>query len=100
MSLTLACNTQRIEIIVMKRRKLPTLLRMLLILACASNLHAQDEKKKPDDPTAELQRRYDEAIAKPYVKAGGWVLDYDVARERAIKEGKLIFAYFSRSYAP
>ena len=46
-----------------------------------------------------LQKKYEEQIAKPFVAHGGWVVDYDEARERAAKEKKLIFAYFARSYA-
>lgn len=51
------------------------------------------------EPDPELQRKLDEKLAKPFVAAGGWIADYDLARERAQKEGKLIFAYFTRSYA-
>ncbi|MDJ0975740.1 MAG: hypothetical protein QNJ98_14865 [Planctomycetota bacterium] len=51
------------------------------------------------DPDAENQAKYEEKIAKPFVAHGAWVLDYDEARERAAKEQKLIFAYFTRSYA-
>jgi len=28
-----------------------------------------------------------------------WVMDYDKAREQAKKDGKLLFTYFTRSYA-
>ncbi len=47
----------------------------------------------------ELQAKYEEKIAKPFVKHGGWMMDYDAAREKAKEENKLIFAYFTRSYA-
>ncbi|MDJ0972961.1 MAG: hypothetical protein QNJ98_00700 [Planctomycetota bacterium] len=50
-------------------------------------------------PEAELQKKYEEKIAKPFVAHGGWSVDYDEARERAAKEQKLIFTYFTRSYA-
>ena len=39
-------------------------------------------------------------LQKEFVSYGGWITDYDKARELARKEGKMIFAYFSRSYAP
>lgn len=38
-------------------------------------------------------------LAKEFIAFGGWITDYDEARARAAKEGKLIFAYFTRSYA-
>ncbi len=47
-----------------------------------------------------LQRNFEKAMSADFIPHGGWVTDYDVARERAKKEGKLIFAFFSRSYAP
>lgn len=46
------------------------------------------------------KKSYEEALSADFITHGGWVTDYDVARERAAKEGKLIFAFFSRSYAP
>jgi hypothetical protein len=49
---------------------------------------------------AELQARYEKKLQKEFISHGGWMTDYDEARERAQKEGKMIFAYFSRSYAP
>ena len=61
----------------------------------AAGLTAQREKPSPET----LQRKYDEEIALPFIAKGGWILDYDDARRRAREEGKLIFAYFSRSYA-
>ncbi|MEO0480288.1 MAG: hypothetical protein AAF196_12475 [Planctomycetota bacterium] len=30
----------------------------------------------------------------------GWVTDYSKAREMAAESGKMIFVYFTRSYAP
>ena len=51
-------------------------------------------------PTPEqLEERYREELASPFVARGNWVTDYDLARQRARDEGRLIFAYFSRSYA-
>ena len=39
-------------------------------------------------------------MAKPFIANAAWETDYDKARERAAADGKLIFAYFTRSYAP
>jgi len=40
-----------------------------------------------------------EKMAKPVFKLAAWTFDYDAARARAEKEGKLLFVYFTRSYA-
>lgn len=62
---------------------------------------AQGKRKRRAPPTTEqLKQRYEEALKDPFIAKGKWVLDYDEARARAKREGKLIFAYFSRSYAP
>lgn len=71
-----------------------TLLTPLLALgALAGGAAAQVDQ-------AELQERYEKKLQKEFVSYGGWITDYDEARELARKEGKMIFAYFSRSYAP
>ncbi|MBK8979675.1 MAG: hypothetical protein IPM29_27565 [Planctomycetes bacterium] len=64
-------------------------------LACAVAAPAQRPQPTPE----ELQKKYDEELALPFVQKGNWIVDYDEARARARREGKLIFAYFSRSYA-
>jgi hypothetical protein len=55
----------------------------------------QGQQKSQDELVAERDKK----LAKEFLKAGGWVTDYDKAREEAKKSGKLMFAYFSRSYA-
>ena len=47
-----------------------------------------------------LKEKLEKKLAEPFLKNGKWYTDYDVAREEAKKNGKLIFAYFTRSYAP
>ena len=49
---------------------------------------------------AELAERRDAKLAEAWVSQADWETDFATARERAKKEGKMIFAYFSRSYAP
>ena len=39
-------------------------------------------------------------LAKPFAKNVAWETDYDAALLRAKEDGKTIFAYFTRSYAP
>ena len=47
----------------------------------------------------QLKQRYDAKLAKAFVTSAPWITDYDKAREEAKKSGKLIFVYFTRSYA-
>ena len=54
-------------------------------------------------PTARSQSNEEKLQSKlnePWVKKANWITDYDLARQKAKQEGKHIFAYFSRSYAP
>ena len=41
----------------------------------------------------------EEKLAKEVFKKAPWMFDFDKARETAKNEGKLIFTYFTRSYA-
>ena len=68
-----------------------TILTAAVVVAAAGTAFADD---------AELQDKYEKKIAKQFVADGGWVLDYDEARQRAKAEDKLIFIYFTRSYSP
>ena len=55
-----------------------------------------------DEPQSEpsLAEKRDAKLKDAWLaKKADWTHDYDQARERAQKEGKLIFAYFTRSYA-
>lgn len=62
---------------------------LLAPLLCSQQQYDQDQMK------ANLEAK----LAKSFIPAGGWITDYDVARARAAKENKVIFAYFTRSYA-
>jgi hypothetical protein len=64
----------------------------ILPLVVALLLGAPSEK--------ELTARRDKLLAEPWVKANAWVKDYDEALAAAKKEGKPVFAYFTRSYSP
>jgi len=68
---------------------------LLAALCCGTTAHAQ--RNKPT--TEELQAKYEEELHSPFIAKGNWILDYDEAQQRAKAEGKLILAYFSRSYA-
>jgi hypothetical protein len=48
----------------------------------------------------DFEANLEKKMAKEFLKNAAWETDYDKARERAAADGKLIFAYFTRSYAP
>jgi len=54
---------------------------------------------RPKQTPEELTKRYEKMLESPWIAKGHWIVDYDEARARAKREGKLIFVYFSRSYA-
>lgn len=64
----------------------------LLLVVLSSSAFAQDP--------AALQEKLDQKLAKEFVKNAAWEQDYDKAKAAAAKDGKVIFAYFTRSYAP
>lgn len=52
------------------------------------------------EPTQEeLQKKFDEKLAKPFMSHAKWTVDYDAVRARAKAEKKLVLAYFTRSYS-
>lgn len=57
---------------------------------------AQDDEARQ----VELQKKFDRKMEKPFIAHGKWLTDYDQARKLAKQEGKLLFVYFTRSYAP
>jgi hypothetical protein len=51
-------------------------------------------------PQGDLKKLYEEKLTHEFIRFGGWVTDYDEARATAKRENKVLFVYFSRSYAP
>ncbi len=47
-----------------------------------------------------LERRKVAKLAEPWLKNARWELSFAAAKERAAREQRVIFAYFTRSYAP
>ena len=47
----------------------------------------------------DLQAKKDAKMQEAWFKAAPWTADYDEARKLAAESGKVIFAYFTRSYA-
>lgn len=70
------------------------------LLLLAPLLLAAQQTQQPQGPSQEdLKANFEAKLAKPFVAAGGWITDYDEARALAAKEKKVIFVYFTRSYA-
>ncbi|MEZ5963551.1 MAG: hypothetical protein R3F56_06865 [Planctomycetota bacterium] len=66
---------------------------LLATLALSASLLAQQKSQE------ELIKLRDEKLAKAVFTLADWHTDYDAVRAEAKKTGKLIFAYFTRSYA-
>ena len=64
----------------------------ILILALSGAAYAQSD--------GELAEKLAEKMKKPFVSRIAWETDWGKARERADKEGKLVFGYFTRSFKP
>lgn len=62
---------------------------------------ARIQQPEPSDRAQdqELIERRDEKLAGEWISLAPWKTDYDAARAEAKRSGKLIFAYFTRSYA-
>jgi hypothetical protein len=74
-----------------------TTLAVLGLLAAA--LPAQTKTKAQGPNQEQLQTQRAEKLAKEVFKKAPWTFDYDKARAEAKQSGKLILAYFTRSYA-
>lgn len=61
-------------------------------LAAPNSLAAQDQEQLIANRAKKLESRF--------LEKADWFTDYDQARAEASKTGKMIFAYFGRSYAP
>ncbi len=56
------------------------------------------QRQAPD--IAELQKLYQKKVSEAWLKNAGWSLSWEDTLKRAGKEGKPVFAYFTRSYSP
>jgi hypothetical protein len=75
-------------------RTLACLITATACVASSPALLAQDSS--PEELVAKLE----EKLAKPFVAEGPWMLDYEAALAQASAEDKLLFVYYTRSYAP
>jgi hypothetical protein len=69
----------------------------IALAALLATLLPAQNRSQPDQDTLKQQRT--EKLAKEVFKKAAWVADYDAARAQAKKENKLLFTYFTRSYA-
>jgi hypothetical protein len=49
----------------------------------------------PDD----YQAKYEAKLELDFIEYGGWITDFDEAMAKAKREDKVLFTYFTRSYA-
>ena len=47
-----------------------------------------------------MEEKRDKKLQLPFLKKAPWTTDYDQALAASKKDGKPIFAYFTRSYSP
>ena len=47
-----------------------------------------------------LEEKLQAKLQEPFVSNAEWQTDFDAAKKKAADEGKVIFAYFTRSYQP
>ena len=73
---------------------------IMAILVAGTALMGAAQASQASGQQGKYKKNYEKALKAEFVEFGGWITDYDEARVRAEKEGKLIFAFFSRSYAP
>ena len=77
----------------MRRTFLPAVVSILLGTGFAADLVAQQDQ-------ADLAKLRDKKLKSSFLKKAAWFTDFDKARAKAQKDGKIIFTYFTRSYAP
>lgn len=77
------------------RHALMTLLLSAMLLGPAAPLASGQQTPSQE----ELAAKRDAKLKAEFLKKAHWITDFDDARATAAKEHKLIFAYFTRSYA-
>ena len=63
----------------------------LALFAAAGDARAQDQET--------LKKNLEKKLESEFLKKTAWITDFDEAKAAAKKQGKNIFAYFTRSYA-
>lgn len=79
---------------------LPIVLASVLSTAVAQDPPPSHDKPPSPDKQIELRAKLSKKLAKKFIRTGGWELDYNTAIERAKREDKFLFVYFTRTFAP
>ena len=48
----------------------------------------------------DMQHRKEELLSEPWLQKANWVMSFAEAKAKARETGRMIFGYFTRSYAP
>ena len=78
--------------------KITNVLLVALVAAVASDLVAQRSARVYDQ--ADMMQRKAELLSEEWLQNADWVMSYVEAKAKARQSGKMIFGYFTRSYAP
>jgi len=73
--------------------------RLRRLVGVAAALLAVAASASAAEGQTDLEKKRDEKRAAPFLQKAPWITDYAQARAESQKSGKLIFAYFTRSYA-
>ena len=71
---------------------------MLVLAAICLALGAAQSARAQGDESALIEKR-DKKLQEAFLKKAAWLTDFDDAKAKAKEDGKLIFTYFTRSYA-
>ena len=74
------------------------LLSAALVAAIACDVVAQRQQRVYDQD--DMQHRKQELLEEEWLQNANWVMTYAEAKAKAKQSGKMIFGYFTRSYAP
>lgn len=78
--------------------KITNILAVSLLAAIASDAVAQRSARVYDQ--ADMVQRKTELLKEEWLQNADWVMSYAAAKAKARQSGKMIFGYFTRSYAP
>lgn len=71
-----------------------------VLLACGLSTSLGAQGRGRGQTAEELISQRDRKLAETWLQQGNWTTSFADAKARAKREGKLIFGYFTRSYAP
>ena len=71
-----------------------------LVLAETACTQKPGARGQEDQNQAELIAFRDKKLESGFLRNAAWLTDYEAALERSKQTGKLVLAYFTRSYSP